>query len=128
MILGTLAVANAALAIYDALFTRERILKYGPKIETNAAVRWMAEKIDVDVALSVGVLLPATIVSVTSFEYHLTWVLGIFVGFRVRMFYNQLLSRKYENEIQKLLAGGQTASHPPSLGSDEPPSQPPASI
>ena len=134
MVTEALGILYAGLGLFDGWLTRKRILTYGPDVELNAAICNLSKKLGPEIPVLFLIILPTTIYSGLGLYFHLTWVLALLVGFRLRMFYFQLLSillerrlRRLKKELAKSSAGGQGDTPSSPLDSKESPSQPPAS-
>lgn len=127
-----LSLLNFILAARDAWVTQDRIHKFGPKIELNLGIRYLATKWGPKIAAYAGCILPAAAQSLLCVMYDQPGLLGVFTGMRLKLFWNQLQSRKFEQELlavkkaidsQNSLTGGATI--PQSPCGDPQPSQPP---
>jgi hypothetical protein len=131
--LELLCLINFSFAAFDAWLTRRRLKTYGPNVELNGIIRATAKVLGPEAAVIGPILFIGASQSYLCNFFHLEWVIAMLVGFRLRMFYNQLMSMRFESQakdIQKLinskLAGGPQAPSPADAKCV--PSQPPASL
>jgi hypothetical protein len=59
-----------ALAIFDGYYTNRMLRKYGPVIEMNALIRYLASKTNLLLAITLGIGLPTLGLAVLGFHYH----------------------------------------------------------
>jgi hypothetical protein len=121
MLIQALAAANFALGAFDAYITKMRIEEYGPKVEINALLKWMATRLGPAAGAVIGVMLPT--VGWTMAACALNWpvLLAFWVGFNCKRVETQLVSLwvlRHMQAAQKLIedykkSGGSGATLPP---------------
>lgn len=95
------AVILFLLCAFDAWLTQRRIGRYGVSVELNRGIRWLSEKIGPELGSIIGVMAPATALISIGVLAHLQWVLSMMIGFRARMFFNQVESVVFEKQIEE---------------------------
>jgi hypothetical protein len=109
-VVTTFAIIYFLLSAFDSWLTAQRINRYGINVEFNSGIRFLSKKIGPELGAIVGVMAPATALIALAVLAHLQWVLPLLVGFRLRAFFNQCESLKFECDIKKFAAEINAAS------------------
>ncbi len=97
-----LAIAVWLMACFDARLTMRRLRDYGESVENNPVVRYFSTQSGPELAALAGIVFPNTIIVATCFTFGLKTFLAALFGFKIRYFYNQLLSLKWEKEAKEM--------------------------
>ncbi len=103
MLIQLLALTNFALAAWDASITFRRIRAFGVNIELNRSIRKLSTHMGPELATILSIGIPAVAQSLLCTWFGLIVPLAMVVGFRLRFFYTQALSLKYESQIKDFL-------------------------
>jgi hypothetical protein len=95
-----LAAGAVGCGVYDAWFTKRRILKYGTEVELNEKIKQDALSGKLDLALAKQILLKTALPVLVGVYFHLTVPLAIYLGFKGAVVYFQLLSLQLEKFIE----------------------------
>jgi hypothetical protein len=95
-----LAAGAVGCGVYDAWFTKRRILKYGADVELNEKIKQDALNGRLDVALAKQILLKTALPVLLGVGFHWTVPLAIYLGFKSAVVYFQLLSLQLEKYIE----------------------------
>jgi len=91
-----------ALCAFDAWITRKRIISYGPQVEGNEVIRNLATTKGPEVATYIGIILPSVLITLVLVALDWPLVLAGLVGYRIRMFVNQVQSLQFEKEARRI--------------------------
>ena len=99
--LKTLALINFALAAFDAYLTRRRMHEYGIWVELNQTIQKLSCSLGIEMGVLLGIMLP--VLAQTAVIYWLNWpvAFGVLIGFRLKLFVNQLMSMKFEKQLRE---------------------------
>jgi len=99
--LKTLALINFALAAFDAYLTRRRMHEYGIWVELNQTIQKLSRSLGIEMGVLLGIMLP--VLAQTTVIYWLNWpvAFGVLIGFRLKLFVNQLMSIKFEKQLRE---------------------------
>ena len=118
----TLAVITIGLSVFDAVFTRRRVHKYGIIVEQNASLIKLSMLLGTVtravVAMTIG---PTLVITALLAALELPLFLAILLGMRLQLFKMQIDSLEMEKMIDKELARG--GASPPSSGAPTEPSK-----
>lgn len=121
MMLLLLAAINFLLASFDAWLTRRRIRDFGVSVELNPGIRWLSTRLGPEVGAFIGILGPTAAQTIIFVSFGWPIPLAILIGLRLRLFYIQLLSLKFEKQVKQYIADYNLgrSSQPPSAGSPD---------
>jgi hypothetical protein len=102
MLTAILALTIFALACFDARLTVRRINKYGVSVENNGGIKYLSTLSGPELATLVGVVIPNVFIVSLCFVFGWKTFLAGLLGFKLRYFYNQCLSIRFEKEAKKL--------------------------
>jgi hypothetical protein len=74
---------------------------FGLAVELNDAIRWLSAILGKEVGAVLGIAVPVTAQCILCMWLHWTTILALLVGFRVRLFVDQLNSFKLEAAFLK---------------------------
>jgi|SRR6266436_1329110 len=97
-----LAFLYFSLCTFDSWITRKRLIKYGPQVEGNEVIRNIATTKGPEVATYIGIILPSILITLVLVVLDWPIVLGGLIGYRIRMFVNQLQSLQFEKEARRI--------------------------
>ena len=100
--LTILTIAVFLMAAFDARLTARRISAYGPKVELNEAIANLSTRIGSEGAALLGIMLPNAIIIGLCYAANWPTVLAILAGFKIRYFWNQIQSLKFEKQIKAI--------------------------
>ena len=87
---------------YDAQLTRRRLASFGPDIELNPLVRWLARRGSINLAVRLGVIAPSAILAVAGAIFA-PLLLAFYAGMRAQLLIAQLLSKRAEMQLEGLI-------------------------
>jgi len=133
MLIEILAAANFVLGAFDAYITKSRIEEYGPQVELNSLLKWMATHLGPSIASVIGVMGPVIGWTLEAVSFNWPLLLAFWVGFNVKRVETQLVSLfvlRHWHKAQKLIedykkSGGSGATLPPG---ESTPKEPPPNI
>ena len=121
MLSWTLAALTIGLAVFDAVFTRRRVHKYGIIVEQNASLIKLSLLLGtITRAIVAMTVIPTVVIASLLAALEMPLFLAILLGMRLQLFKMQIDSLEMEKMIDKELA--QRSISPPSSGA---PSGPP---
>src|SRR5258708_3732921 len=91
-----------ALCAFDAWITRKRIISYGPQVEGNEVIRNLATSKGPELATYVGIILPSILITLVLVALDWPMALAGLVGYRIRMFVNQVQSIQFEKAARRI--------------------------
>lgn len=100
--LTSLAITYFLLCTFDSWITRKRLIKYGPQVEGNEVIRNLATTKGPEVATYVGIILPSVLVTLVLVALDWPIPLAGLIGYRIRMFVNQVQSLQFEKEARRI--------------------------
>lgn len=101
MLLLILTIINFLLGGFDAWLSLRRMRLFGLAVELNDAIRWLSAILGKEFGVVLGIAVPVTAQCVLCLMFHWTIILALLVGFRVRLFVDQLNSFKLEAALLK---------------------------
>src|SRR6266403_1473443 len=97
-----LALTYFLLCTFDSWITRKRLIQYGPQVEGNEVIRNLATTKGPEVATYVGIILPSILITLVLVALDWPIALSGLIGYRIRMFINQLQSLQFEKEARRI--------------------------
>jgi hypothetical protein len=117
MLAAILSILIFALMSYDVHLTTRRIKDYGPQVELSPSVQMLARRFGAEWATLISVAIPNILLLFVLNYFEATTCLGFILGFKLRFFYNQIESLKFEKDakaVAKLINSRGGVLPPPS--------------
>jgi len=97
-----LSLTYFSLCCFDSWITRKRLISYGSNVEGNKVIRSLHLKMGPEIAAYVGIILPSIVITIILVALNWPIALGGLIGYRIRMFVNQLQSLQFEKEARRI--------------------------